>query len=49
MRLEDFVYRVALRTLELLEREAGYRVSPETKRKIAEDVRAETAELSKDA
>jgi len=49
MKLEDFVYKVALRALELLEREAGYHVSSETKKKIADDVRKETKELGKDA
>lgn len=49
MKVEDFAYRVASRTIELLEHEQHYKVSDEHRKAILKQVRAETNQMMKES
>jgi hypothetical protein len=49
VKVEDFAYRVAARTIELLEQEQHYKVSEEHRKAILKQVRAETNRLMQES
>lgn len=49
MKVEDFAYQVALRTIELLEQEQHYKVSEEHRKLVLQKVLQEVPEILKKA
>lgn len=49
MKVEDFAYRVASRTIELLEQAQHYKVSDDHRKAVLQQVRSETNRLMKES
>lgn len=49
MKVEDFAYQVALRTIDLLEQAQHYKVSEEHRKEVLQRIRSEVNELLKKA
>lgn len=49
MKVDDFAYRVAARTIELLEQEQHYKVSEEHRKSVLDIIKKETNKLIKES
>jgi hypothetical protein len=49
MKVQDFAYQVALRTIDLLEQAQHYKVTPEHRKEIAQQILSEVDSLIKKA
>lgn len=47
MKVQDFAYQVAARTIEILEQEQHYKVSEETRKQVLAKVRSELNDILK--
>jgi hypothetical protein len=48
MKVDDFAYRVAARTIEILEHEQHYKVSEEHRKSVLDTIKKETNKLLKE-